>query len=68
MKSFHLVDRAFLSYSPIQSHTTQTTTKLTTSINMEKAKAAVGNFLHKDGKHDTTVHEVCMLQPFLGLS
>jgi len=25
---------------------------------MEKAKAAVGNFLHKDGKHDTTVHEV----------
>jgi hypothetical protein len=25
---------------------------------MEKAKAAVGNFLSKDGKHDTTVHEV----------
>ncbi|KAF8850081.1 hypothetical protein BDZ45DRAFT_662264 [Acephala macrosclerotiorum] len=24
---------------------------------MEKAKAAVGNFLSKDGKHDTTVHE-----------
>jgi len=24
---------------------------------MEKAKAAVGNFLHKDGKNDTTVHE-----------
>jgi len=24
---------------------------------MDKAKAAVGNFLHKDGKHDTTVHE-----------
>ena len=25
---------------------------------MDKAKAAVGSFLHKDGKHDTTVHEV----------
>jgi len=25
---------------------------------MEKAKAAVGNFLSKDGKHDTTMHEV----------
>jgi hypothetical protein len=25
---------------------------------MEKAKAAVRNFLSKDGKHDTTVHEV----------
>jgi hypothetical protein len=25
---------------------------------MEKAKAAVGNFLSKDGKHDTTVYEV----------
>ncbi|CZT11695.1 uncharacterized protein RAG0_15777 [Rhynchosporium agropyri] len=24
---------------------------------MEKAKAAVGSFLNKDGKHDTTVHE-----------
>lgn len=24
---------------------------------MEKAKAAVGNFLSRDGKHDTTVHE-----------
>jgi len=24
---------------------------------MDKAKAAVGNFLHKDGKNDTTVHE-----------
>ncbi|KAK0119373.1 hypothetical protein ONS95_010824 [Cadophora gregata] len=24
---------------------------------MDKAKAAVGSFLHKDGKHDTTVHE-----------
>ncbi|TVY32374.1 hypothetical protein LSUB1_G008894 [Lachnellula subtilissima] len=24
---------------------------------MDKAKAAVGNFLSKDGKHDTTVHE-----------
>lgn len=27
---------------------------------MEKAKAAVGNFLSKDGKHDTTVHEVIL--------
>jgi hypothetical protein len=27
---------------------------------MEKAKAAVGNFLSKDGKHDTTVHEVML--------
>lgn len=25
---------------------------------MDKAKAAVGSFLNKDGKHDTTVHEV----------
>jgi len=24
---------------------------------MDKAKAAVGSFLHRDGKHDTTVHE-----------
>merc|ERR1711939_239248 len=24
---------------------------------MDKAKAAVGSYLHKDGKHDTTVHE-----------
>jgi hypothetical protein len=31
-----------------------------TSIKMEKAKAAVGNFLSKDGKHDTTIHEVNM--------
>jgi hypothetical protein len=28
------------------------------TINMEKAKAAVSSFLSKDGKHDTTVHEV----------
>merc|ERR1712098_867783 len=28
-----------------------------TSTKMDKAKAAVGSFLHKDGKHDTTVHE-----------
>jgi hypothetical protein len=27
---------------------------------MEKAKVAVGNFLSKDGKHDTTVHEVML--------
>lgn len=32
--------------------------KYNTLIKMEKAKAAVGNFLSKDGKHDTTVHEV----------
>ena len=31
------------------------------SIEMEKAKAAVGSFLSKDGKHDTTVHEVRVL-------
>jgi hypothetical protein len=30
---------------------------------MEKAKAAVGNFLSKDGKHDTTVHEVTLNLP-----
>jgi len=24
---------------------------------MDKAKTAVNSFLHKDGKHDTTVHE-----------
>lgn len=28
------------------------------TIKMDKAKAAVGSFLNKDGKHDTTVHEV----------
>lgn len=32
---------------------------------MEKAKQAVSGFLHKDGKHDTTVHEVHIpIQPF----
>ncbi|TVY32316.1 hypothetical protein LOCC1_G008536, partial [Lachnellula occidentalis] len=37
--------------------TTTTTHTHTTSITMDKAKAAVGSFLSKDGKHDTTVHE-----------
>merc|ERR1711964_346346 len=31
--------------------------KIYTITQMDKAKAAVGSFLHKDGKHDTTVHE-----------
>jgi hypothetical protein len=30
-------------------------------ITMEKARAAVGSFLSRDGKHDTTVHEVSSL-------
>merc|ERR1711974_53217 len=31
--------------------------KIYTITQMDKAKTAVGSFLHKDGKHDTTVHE-----------
>merc|ERR1712093_278669 len=31
--------------------------KIYTITQMDKAKAAVGSFLRKDGKHDTTVHE-----------
>jgi hypothetical protein len=47
-----ILTHTYLSTYPIFNHNNLT------SSNMEKAKAAVGNFLHKDGKHDTTVHEV----------
>jgi hypothetical protein len=33
---------------------------------MNKAKAAVDNFLARDGKHDTTVHEVGRLLSIQG--
>merc|ERR1711900_5640 len=35
----------------------QNSKKIYTITQMDKAKAAVGSFLHKHGKHDTTVHE-----------
>merc|ERR1712093_255593 len=42
---------------PLQDSLHQNSKKIYTITQMDKAKAAVGSFLHKDGKHDTTVHE-----------